>query len=313
MSIPTRHFFQSTYWARFQQALDKEVIQKSGPGWSYMAVVEKRKGLVGMLHNRLYAPYGPTADTDESLQAAISDMTREAKSRKLTYVRVEPIVKELTGGLRKLGAVRNSRDYQPSLTHCIDLNRSEAELLHDMSGTNRNLWNTHARKGITFRKSYDAKDIDVLLQMLHEVAKRNGIIQHDDAYFKALAKTLFPDKAAGLVLGEYGGKPIVASLFYDDVEAGVRYYAYAGSFDAARKLQANSPLVTYLMHDAKTSGLHILDLYGVSPADDTAHRWAGHSKFKRSFGGYDTAYLGTWEMPVRPFLFRLMRLARVLL
>jgi lipid II:glycine glycyltransferase (peptidoglycan interpeptide bridge formation enzyme) len=101
-------------------------------------------------------------------------------------------------------------------------------------------------------------------------------------------------------------------LFFDDHSAKTRYYAHAGSFDEARKLQANSPLLTYLIIDAKKSGMKIFDFYGVSPANEPSNPWAGFSKFKRSFGGYDKKFSGTWEFPLNKLNYKILNTGRKL-
>lgn len=40
-----------------------------------------------------------------------------------------------------------------------------------------------------------------------------------------------------------------------------------------------------IMLDAKRKGHKFYDLYGVSPAGDDKHKWAGISVFKRNLGG----------------------------
>ena len=52
------------------------------------------------------------------------------------------------------------------------------------------------------------------------------------------------------------------------------------------------------------------DLYGVVPPEVRDHAWSGFSDFKRSFGGRQLDYSGTWELPVKRLSYALYRLAR---
>jgi len=306
-----RHFLQTSAWAAFQIALGKQVIERSGVGWHYLAVLETPAGFGSRVHRRLYVPYGPTCTSEEALGEALEDLLEEAKRLSVSYVRVEPMV--LNGAkldMRRYGGQKKIRSYQPDRTLLIDLTQDEVQLIKNLSSTNRNLWNTYKAKGIKILKSYDQKNMPAFLAMMHTMAGRTGIIVHDDDYFLKMAATLFPIKAAGLVFVEHDGKPIVTAMFYDNPDNGTRYYAYAGSHDEARKLQANSPLVTFLILDSKKQGFKTFDLYGVAPEGDTSHSWAGHSKFKRSFGGVDHEYLGTWEIPADRLKYSLAKLSR---
>ncbi|MBI1856673.1 peptidoglycan bridge formation glycyltransferase FemA/FemB family protein [Candidatus Saccharibacteria bacterium] len=306
-----RHFLQSEAWQRFQQALGKEVISQRGHGWSFMGVIEQPRKRGGRLNRRLYLPYGPTCQDEIALGEALQAIRKIANQKKVVYVRLEPII--LSGqtiDLKKYGCQPNKHPTQPDRTWVLNLAKDEENLLANMSGTNRNLWNTHKNKGLSFQIDYDKTDLKDFLAMLHAMAGRKGLKTHDDSYFKTMARSLFPEKDAGLAIALLHDKPIVAAIFFDDPVAGIRYYAHAGSFEEARKIQANSPLLTFLILDAKKRGFKEFDFYGVSPPGDELHRWAGHSKFKRSFGGVDKEYLGTWELPVRRDLFILAQVAR---
>ena len=50
-------------------------------------------------------------------------------------------------------------------------------------------------------------------------------------------------------------------------------------------------------------------MFGVAPKDEKNHKWAGFSKFKRSFGGTEITYNGTYEKPLSK-KYKLLQLAR---
>ena len=64
------------------------------------------------------------------------------------------------------------------------------------------------------------------------------------------------------------------------------------------------------MADARDKGLKHVDLWGVAPADQPDHKWAGFTSFKKSFGGHEVAYPGTWDLPVRTVRYNGYQLAR---
>jgi lipid II:glycine glycyltransferase (peptidoglycan interpeptide bridge formation enzyme) len=82
--------------------------------------------------------------------------------------------------------------------------------------------------------------------------------------------------------------------------------------DTHRKLSAGIPLLVNLMADAKEKGLKHVDLWGVAPEDQPDHKWAGFTSFKKSFGGREVAYPGTWDLPVNKLRYRAYQLARQL-
>lgn len=261
---------------------------------------------------RLYVPYGPTAKDIKALGDALSRLAEVARQENASYVRVEPLGGITSEQLKSIGLIQAERTIQPAQTWQLDLTQSEEKILMSMSSTNRNLYNTAGKKGIEFEITYDIKKLKTFLSMIHDMAARTGMKPHSDQYFQFMSESLFKDKSAGLALGNHNGEPIVSALFFDDHQAKTRYYAHAGSFGAVRKLQANSPLLTYLIIKAKNEGMGVFDFYGVSPADQPKHPWAGFSKFKKSFGGFEHKFNGTWEFPLNKLNYKILSTSRKL-
>jgi lipid II:glycine glycyltransferase (peptidoglycan interpeptide bridge formation enzyme) len=177
-----------------------------------------------------------------------------------------------------------------------------------MKPVNRNLYRNIGKKGVTFRASQDPDDIGILLNFLHMTARRNGFKPQSDDYLTTVANSLMPAGAATLFIAELDGEPIAAALAYDSADT--RTYAHAALDDTHRKLSAGIPLLVTLMADAKERGLKHVDLWGVAPEDQPDHQWAGFTAFKKSFGGYEVAYPGTWDLPVKKLRYGAYQLAR---
>ncbi len=309
--LSPRHFLQSKEWGLFQKTLGNTIIEQSGAGWQYLAILERGDGKVGKHFTRLYCPYGPYYKDDVALRAALTDLEREAKKRGVDYVRVEP-----TGAERQMlftgtgGYTKQAHSFQPELSLIVDLTADFHEVLLGMSKTNRYLWNKVDRNNLTFNISYDMADLEHFLLMMRETSKRTQATFRKAQYFELLLETLGESKTAGVAYAYHEDEVLVGVLFVDDFEAKTRYYLYAGSFDKARQYSANAPLVVYLLQQAKETGITQFDFFGVSPQEATDHRWAGLSKFKRSFGGEEIVFSGTWEKPINTARYKLMSFAR---
>lgn len=302
------HFLQSPPWADFQRGLGRTVHQHSGPGWSFLAIEESNPA--GKL---LYAPYGPAAASLTAFDAALAALTDLARSRGAVFVRIEPVDAGFTAAdadavLRTRGLRPAPANQQPELSWVVDLDREFKDVLSDMKPVNRNLYRNIHKKGVTFRSSQDPAEISVLLAFLHMTAARNGFKPQSDAYLTQVARSLMPAGAATLFVAELEGEPIAAALAYDSADT--RTYAHAALDDTHRKLSAGIPLLVTLMADAKEKGLKHVDLWGVAPADQPDHKWAGFTAFKKSFGGREVVYPGTWDLPVRKFRYSGYQLAR---
>ena len=304
------YFLQTPAWADFQKSLGRTVHRESGPGWSFLAVEEKNPA--GKV---LYAPYGPVAGSVDAFDAALAALRGVAKSCGAVFIRIEPAAAGLDPAtapeaLRSRGLQPAPVNQQPELSWIVDLDRDFKDVLADMKPVNRNLYRNIHKKGVTFRSSQDPEDIRVLLNFLHMTARRNGFKPQSDEYLSQVAAALMPAGAATLFIAELHGGPIAAALAYDSADT--RTYAHAAMDDAHRKLSAGIPLLVTLMADARDKGLKHVDLWGVAPADQPDHKWAGFTAFKKSFGGREIAYPGTWDLPVNKPRYAAYQVARKL-
>lgn len=295
------HILQTTPWATFQTALGRTTLYAHSKTWSWLAILEKSR-----LGTRLYCPYGPTATTPKALQAALDALTQCAQAHNCTYIRIEPQGPFNASTLKKLSLKPAHRNIQPHYTWAKDLTPTQDQLLSEMTSTNRNLYRTAHKKGLTFRTTTNPADIDIFLSMMHEVAGKNAITIHADNYYRTMANTLMPLGALKYYIAEHDGQPVATSLVLDSPTT--RYYAHAASHFSARKLHPGTPLLANMIFDAKKQGQTTFDFYGIAPPDQPNHPWAGFTKFKQSFGGHIVDLGGTWEKPIKPLPYATYRL-----
>lgn len=294
------HFLQGPAWATFQGTLGRTVVSDQGEGWEYHAFLEQ-----GKLGKRLYAPYGPVATHQASLKQAIDSLAKQGKKLGASYIRVEPTGSTEALDFPSLGLQRVKRK-QPEHTQRVQLARPFDEVLREMQSSLRNRHRNYAKKGMSVRKSQDPSDVEHLIRILNDVAQRTGMDGHDPDYLRATAQALLPLDAGAMYMVDFEGQVIAASLVFDDADC--RYYAHAAADNEHRKLQPGPILVTQMIEDANDSGQQWFDLYGVVPPEVTDHPWSGFSTFKRSFGGEQVDYAGTWEMPLKPLQYRMYQL-----
>jgi len=286
------HFLQSTAWANFQSAMGREVVRAAGKGWSYQGFVMQSHGI-----SYLYCPYGPTLAPGADFDDVMASWREVGKSIECDFVRFEPVGAVTEELLAESGAAK-VKDFQAKDTLLLDLTKSEGELRAELSASHRNTINAAARKGLSFREGTVQRDGERFLELMRGVAERRGFRSHPEGYFQDMMRILEPSNHLKLYVAEHEGTVVAAALIFD--YAGVRYYAHSGSDPAAKSLRVMAPFVWYLAMEAKKAGAHEFDLWGVAPDGASAtHPWAGFTEFKRSFGGIDKAYLGTWELPLR--------------
>lgn len=300
----TVHFHQSAAWEAFQVSLGRKVFHRTGDGWEYRAILEPAR--FGM--SRLYCPYGPTADSHRALRTALASLKALARSQNAAFVRVQPIGSAFSAADMKHYGAHKIPYSQPAHTWVIDTSRPSDEIIADMKQNNRNLYRTAEKKSLIYEKSTDPVDITHLTSLLRGVAAHNQITVHSDKYFQQQADALFPIGAASLHLIRYEGAVIAAALVYEDDHT--YYYGHAAADHEHRKLGASTALLAHIIIAAHDANKRTCDLYGITTSDDPSHRWAGFTRFKKSFGGHQVDLSETYEYPVDHLRHRAYRAAR---
>lgn len=290
------HFQQSPAWQSFQEALGRQTFQKSGKDWSFLAVLERGKG-----NTRLFCPYGPHAKDGSSFMEAIDELIVLAKATKVSFIRIEPEAPHFAELLKKRGWHKTAyQSHNPEHTRIIDLTQPKDQLISQMAQPVRNIYRNYHKKNVSVTKSTNPKDIEIFLELIHQVADRTGMNPHSDDYFRQQANSLLPTGKAQLWIAKIDGTPIATAITFDS--SSTRYYAHAAAsaLPEHRRLNAGTALVAEAIIDAKKQGLDSFDLYGIAPDDaPPTHPWKGFTKFKTSFGGQNVSRGGTWELPAR--------------
>jgi lipid II:glycine glycyltransferase (peptidoglycan interpeptide bridge formation enzyme) len=199
---------------------------------------------------------------------------------------------------------------QPSHTWHIDLTKSRDDIIAEMNQNNRSVIRNYTKKGLSYEQSHDPDDITRLTSLLHQVADRNKITVHTDEYLKKQAKSLIASNSASLHFINFENTTIAAALVYEDTTTS--YYAHAAADHEHRKLNASTALLGEIILNAKADGKKVCDLYGITDSTNPDHRWAGFTKFKKSFGGHAVTYSDTYELPVRKLHFAIYTMLRSL-
>ncbi|MBM5789700.1 peptidoglycan bridge formation glycyltransferase FemA/FemB family protein [Candidatus Parcubacteria bacterium] len=195
---------------------------------------------------------------------------------------------------------------QPAMTRLTDLSASEADLLGAMHPKLRYNIRLAQKNGVRIR--FDMQELSRVWHLFEETSARGEFRLHDQSYYERLLTKLTGECRAFLATAWFEDHPVVANLLIDF--AGVRTYLHGASSHEHRALMAPHLLHWELLRDGKAHGLQTYDWWGVSPLERPDHPWAGVSRFKRSFPGWDLEYPGTYDLVKRPGWYRVYALAR---
>jgi len=323
MNIPLQ---QTKSWQKLQHDLGKTTFFEETNDYTILAIEKQTK-----FGKYLYLPYGPAlhpgknpkksakssknnpAPTPTALKkaakAAYQALQRLAEQKNITFIRIEPQAAETADFWANLPNSQKTKDLSPKETWVLDITPDKADILHGFSQGTRTRYNQFAKKGLSVTSTKDPAEIKHLVTLQHKLAKIKKIGTFSEKYLKTELEQDF----ATLYLVHYENKIIAASLFFDYVDT--RFYMQSAADSNYKKLPGTVALLTTALFDAKEKGLKKFDFWGIAPVDASGnvpkgHPWAGFTAFKKSFGGYEVDYCGTFDLIFKPVEYRLYQLAR---
>lgn len=294
--FPEANFLQSPKYGEMNRLLGAKVIMEDfgGKGCALMMVRDAKRG------RYLEIPCGPLLDykNEQLVRIAFEKIAKIAKEEKCVFVRIRP---QLTNNhknlqiLADLGLKKSPMHLAAEHTVIINLTKSEDVLLADMRRQTRYEVRRANKQGIIVEKSRSKEIFEEFHQVQAATAKRQGFVPPS-------LKTLLAEREAfGEDIAIYtaktnDGKPIAYGMI---IKGGLEgdYYE-AASTDLNRKMPGADALLWQVMRDLKAEGYKRFNLWGIAPAGQPNHRYAGVTTFKTGFGGEIVEYVPAHDLVI---------------
>jgi len=200
--------------------------------------------------------------------------------------------------------IRSTKNVQPADTLLLDLNKTEEELSAEMHQKTRYNIKLAEKKGVKVEKVEDQKEaINIFKELIKETSARDKFTPHSNSYYRKMLKSL--DKNVCSWVAKYEDKVLAANIvvnFGDTVT-----YLHGASSNKHRNLMAPHLLQWEQIKWAKGNGFQIYDFWGISDSDS---RWAGFTRFKRGFGGWEKKLPGTFDLVHNQRMYKLYKLIK---
>jgi lipid II:glycine glycyltransferase (peptidoglycan interpeptide bridge formation enzyme) len=287
-SASMSQFLQSWEWGEFQKRLGRQFWRLDLNG-EYLLVI---KMPLPLGWNYLYIPR-----TRIIINSYILDKLKVlAGQNKSLFIRIEPVEQNL----QKLNFVK-TRQVQPVKTLVLDLDKAEEQLLAEMHPKTRYNIRLAEKKGVRIVEGArgQAEQFPIFYDLLLDTFRRKEKSLHPREYYQQL----YHDHLAKLYFAEYQGKFLCANMiiFYGDTVT----YLHGGSSNEDRNIMAPHFLQWVTIKKAKALGYHYYDFWGIDE-----NKWPGVTRFKKSYGGLEINYSGTWDLPINKIKYALYSLCR---
>ena len=294
--FPEANFLQSPDYGKMNEILGDKVVEEDfgEKGRALMIVRNAKRG------RYLEIPCGPLLDYSDkkSVTSAFKKIAEIAKKEKCVFVRVRPQLINTPENLQllaNLGLKKSPMHLAAEHTVIIDLGKSEDELLADMRRQTRYEVRRAAKQGITVEKMQGEEIFKEFHKVQAETAKRQGFVPPNLKTLMA-EREAFGNNIAIYVAKTSEGSPIAYGMIIKDGKEGDYYEA--ASTDLNRKMPGAYALLWQVMKDLKVEGYERFNLWGIAPAGQPNHRYAGVTTFKTGFGGEVVEYVPAHDLVI---------------
>jgi lipid II:glycine glycyltransferase (peptidoglycan interpeptide bridge formation enzyme) len=316
----SEEMLQSGFWASFKQAEGWKphafAVEISGDGLAatYSLLALTRSFL--RLFSIAYIPFGPPLDPGSGRGAMLSSLARALRvglPGSTFLLRFD--LPWLRGGedpchRGRPRVLKCGFDIQPASTVVVDIAREPEGILASMKHKTRYNIRLAARKGVSVEEG-GIGDLDRWYALYQETSRRDRIAIHSRAYYRTLLASASEYRGARptvkLLLAFHEGELLAGNIVAFWRNHAV--YLYGASSGEKRNLMPTYALQWEAMRLAREAGCERYDLYGVPPQPDPRHPMHGLYQFKTGFADQVLERWGTWDVPLRPLLYRCYRAA----
>lgn len=280
---PEVNFLQSPKYGIMNTKLGCRVFEEDfgGKAWALMIVRNAKRG------RYLEIPCGPLVNWNNKklVDEIFKKIVEVARSEKCVFIRIRPQLSntpENMNILAKMGLEKSPMHLAAEHTVMIDLNKTEDELLANMRRQTRYEVRRADKFGIKVTKSNDLAIFKEFHTVQAETAKRQNFVPPSLEVLLA-EREAFGDDIVIYKALDTENKPVAYGLI---IKSGVEAdYYEAASTELNRKLPGAYALLWQATKDLKNEGFARFNLWGIAPAGQPNHRYAGVTTFKTGFGG----------------------------
>ena len=302
------HFLQSKTWEKYQKLEGHNTFYIEDDDFIANGVITKTS-----LGNYLYCAYGPAAKDEKSLLKAVKAILQLAKDNDAFFIRIEPTLalakEQIEKIAQKLGKypIKKTHDLDPAHTWIIDYKPNLDDTLADIEKDKTRVWRNYAKKGISIRTTTNPDEIPAFMKLLRSVASNDNYVAQEEEHLKNQLRSGFGTLYLADLDGR-SGQPIAGVLVFD--YKGTRYAMHAAADYEHRRLKAGAILQVQTIVDSHQAGGKHYDFWGITTSENPKHPWYGFTQYKKTFGGHQVDYTGTYDIILKPTKYRIYTILR---
>jgi len=289
-------FLQSWEWTLSQEALGRKIFrlgiydENKIIGLAFVYFIKAKRG------SFLFCPHGPIIDwqkADIVLPTLLEYLIKLGKEIKADFIRFSPLAGDSPAN-QKIFKKLNFRPapvhmMHPELSWMVDLTPPLETILSGMEKRTRYSIRKAEKDGVEIISSSSQNDLDKFYEIYRQTADRQGFVPYAKDYLEKELQSFLKNDKIKIYLAYYQKELIAAAMVvYANNSA---FYHHGASIRKFSNITASESLQFEAIKEAKINGLSYYNFWGIVKEKETKHPWAGLSKFKRGFGGFEEEYL----------------------
>jgi len=308
----SNHPLQSAEWAKFREKTGIKVIRENGIQLT-IHKIPRTKFTIG------YFPKGFLPD-----KKMVSRLKKIGERERAIFIQIEPNVekeKNLIFYYKKIGLAPSFHPLFTKFTFRLNLDKSEEELLKNTHPKTRYNIRVAQRHGVKISEDNSEKAFSEYLKLTWETTKRQNFYAHTEKYHKLMWETLQNEKlkikneklntdklTAHLFLARYNNRTLVAWIVF--VYNDTLYYPYGASSSEHKETMASNLMMWEAIKFGKNLGLKKFDMWGsLGPNASPNDPWFGFHRFKQGYGPDLIEFIGSYDLVINPFMYRMYKIA----
>ncbi len=190
----------------------------------------------------------------------------------------------------------------PQYKHEIPLaGRTEDDVFRGMNQLWRRNIRKAAREGVEVTV---AADLKAFHDLYVHTAERDRFTPRPLRYFDTMFAALSAEdpERIRLYLARHRGDLVAATVLVR--VDGHAWYSYGASSTEKREVRGSNACQWAMIRDSLAAGCDVYDLRGITPTLDADDPHVGLVQFKVGTGGRAVRYVGEWDLPLRPMVYR---------
>lgn len=260
-------------------------------------------------HGAFAIRLGPPVRTHSWSAAQVKEGIASAEVTRLTDMpsQIEPVGAHVTSWLRGAGWLSQSPEDgfgagHPQFNYEVSLaGKSEADVLKGMNQLWRRNIKKAAKEGVEVSIGTDLKAFHDLY--VH-TAERDHFTPRALGYFETMFAAMSAEdpERIKLYLAHHEGELVAATIL---VRVGAHaWYSYGASSTEKREVRGSNACQWAMIRDSLAAGCDVYNLRGITPTLDADDSHVGLIQFKVGTGGEAVRYVGEWDLPLRPMVYR---------